>query len=53
VNLYVDAASDNLLNGSTAVGDIGCAVPEQGKELNDAENQGQHRRLDLFVKGEE
>lgn len=47
--LHVHAASDDLLDGSAAVGDIRSAVPEQGQELDDAEDQAQECRLDLFL----
>lgn len=51
--LHVDAASDDLLDGSATVRDIGCAVPEQGQELDDAEDQAQESRFDLFCRHEE
>lgn len=54
VFLHVDAASDDLLDGSTAVGNIGSAVPEQCQELDDAEDQAQKPRVaDLFCRYED
>jgi hypothetical protein len=46
IRLDINTTTNDLLDGSTAIGDIRSAVPEEGQKLDQAQDQAKDRRFD-------